>query len=153
MTSNVGARKLADFGTGIGFSTSSSMLEEQAKMDSIIKKELKNKFSPEFLNRLDDIVLFDQLKSEDVIRIVDIELNKFIARMGRQDYTFKFNKNAKEFLAKEGYDQAYGARPIKRAIQKYVEDAVADAILDGLLEEGKTYTVSKDKQEDKLIIK
>ena len=153
LTSNVGARKLADFGTGIGFSTSSSMLEEQAKMDSIIKKELKNKFSPEFLNRLDDIVLFDQLKSEDVIRIVDIELNKFIARMGRQDYTFKFNKNAKEFLAKEGYDQAYGARPIKRAIQKYVEDAVADAILDGMLKEGGTYTVSKDKKEDRLVIK
>ena len=153
MTSNVGARKLADFGTGIGFSTSSSMLEEQAKMDGIIKKELKNKFSPEFLNRLDDIVLFDQLKSEDVIKIVDIELNKFIERMGRQDYTFKFNKNAKEFLAKEGYDQAYGARPIKRAIQKYVEDAVADAILDGMLKEGGTYTVSKDKNEAKLIIK
>lgn len=153
MTSNVGARKLADFGTGIGFSTSSSMLEEQAKMDSIIKKELKNKFSPEFLNRLDDIVLFDQLQSEDVIKIVDIELNKFIERMGRQDYTFKFNKNAKEFLAKEGYDQAYGARPIKRAIQKYVEDAVADAILDGMLKEGGTYTVSKDKKEAKLVIK
>jgi ATP-dependent Clp protease ATP-binding subunit ClpC len=153
MTSNVGARKLADFGTGIGFSTSSSMLEEQAKMDGIIKKELKNKFSPEFLNRLDDIVLFDQLKSEDVIKIVDIELNKFIERMGRQDYTFKFNKNAKEFLAKEGYDQAYGARPIKRAIQKYVEDAVADAILDGILKEGKSYTISKDKKENKLTIK
>jgi len=84
---------------------------------------------------------------------VDIELNKFIERMGRQDYTFKFNKNAKEFLAKEGYDQAYGARPIKRAIQKYVEDAVADAILDGMLKEGGTYTVSKDKSEAKLIIK
>ncbi len=153
MTSNVGARKLADFGTGIGFSTSTSMLEEQAKMDGIIKKELKNKFSPEFLNRLDDIVLFDQLQADDVIKIVDIELNKFISRMGRQGYTFKFNKNAKEFLAKEGYDQAYGARPIKRAIQKYVEDAVADAILDGALEGGKTYTVSKDKKEDKLIIK
>ena len=153
MTSNVGARKLADFGTGIGFSTSSSMLEEQAKMDGIIKKELKIKFSPEFLNRLDDIVLFDQLKSEDVIKIVDIELNKFIERMGRQDYTFKFNKNAKEFLAKEGYDQAYGARPIKRAIQKYVEDAVADAILDGILKEGKSYTISKDKKENKLTIK
>jgi len=153
MTSNVGARKLADFGTGIGFSTSSSMLEEQAKMDGIIKKELKNKFSPEFLNRLDDIVLFDQLDSDDVIKIVDIELGKFITRMGRQDYTFKFNKNAKEFLAKEGYDQAYGARPIKRAIQKYVEDAVADAILDGILKEGKSYTISKDKKENKLIIK
>ena len=153
MTSNVGARKLADFGTGIGFSTSSSMLEEQAKMDSIIKKELKNKFSPEFLNRLDDIVLFDQLAETDVLKIVDIELNKFIARMGRQDYTFKFNKSAKEFLAKEGYDQQYGARPIKRAIQKYVEDVVADAILDSALEEGGTYTIMKDSKEDKLSIK
>ena len=153
LTSNVGARKLADFGTGIGFSTSSSMLEEQAKMDGIIKKELKNKFSPEFLNRLDDIIVFDQLGSEDVIKIVDIELNKFIERMIRQGYTFKFNKTTKEFLAKEGYDPAYGARPIKRAIQRYVEDAVADAILDGALKEGKSYTVSKDKSANKLIIK
>jgi|TARA_B110000240_G_scaffold97549_1_gene110443 ATP-dependent Clp protease ATP-binding subunit ClpC len=153
MTSNVGARKLTDFGTGIGFSTKSSMLGEQAKIDSIIKKELKNKFSPEFLNRLDDIILFDQLQTEDVINIVDIELNKFIDRMERQGYTFKFNKNAKAFIAKEGYDQAYGARPIKRAIQKYVEDAVADSILDGFLKEGKTYTMSKDSKNNKLIIK
>ena len=129
------------------------MIEEQAKMDSIIKKELKNKFSPEFLNRLSDIVLFDQLQAEDIIKIVDIELNKFIARMGRQGYTFKFNKNAKEFLAKEGYDQAYGARPIKRAIQKYVEDVAADAMLDGELKEGETYTISKDKTEEKLTCK
>ncbi len=153
LTSNVGARKLADFGTGIGFDTSSSMLQEQSKMDSIIKKELKNKFSPEFLNRLDDIIVFDQLASEDVIEIVDIELNKFVDRMERQGYTFKFNKATKEFLAKEGYDPAYGARPIKRAIQKYVEDAVADAILDGILKEGKSYIVSKAKEENKLIIK
>ena len=153
LTSNVGARKLADFGTGIGFDTSSSMLQEQSKMDGIIKKELKNKFSPEFLNRLDDIIVFDQLASEDVIEIVDIELNKFVDRMERQGYTFKFNKATKEFLANEGYDPAYGARPIKRAIQKYVEDAVADAILDAILKEGKSYTVSKAKEENKLIIK
>ena len=153
LTSNVGARKLADFGTGIGFSTPSSMLQEQSKMDGIIKKELKNKFSPEFLNRLDDIIVFDQLASDDVIKIVDIELNKFIDRMERQGFTFKFNKATKEFLAIEGYDQKYGARPIKRAIQKYVEDAVADAILDGLLKEGKSYIVSKAKDENKLIIK
>jgi len=153
LTSNVGARKLADFGTGIGFSTPSSMLQEQSKMDGIIKKELKNKFSPEFLNRLDDIIVFDQLASEDVIKIVDIELNKFIERMEHQGYTFKFNKATKEFLAKEGYDPAYGARPIKRAIQKYVEDVVADSILDGYLKEGKTYTVLKDKTDNKLIIK
>lgn len=153
LTSNVGARKLADFGTGIGFSTKSSMLEEQAKMDGIIKKELKNKFSPEFLNRLDDIIVFDQLQTDHVLAIVDIELNKFIERMGLQGYTFKFSKPTKEFLAKEGYDPAYGARPIKRAIQKYVEDAVADAILDGKIKEGKTYTISKDRKENKLNIK
>ena len=153
MTSNVGARKIADFGTGIGFSTSSSMLEEQSKMDSIIRKELKNKFSPEFLNRLDEIILFDQLSNDDVLHIVDIELDKFIERMGLQGYTFKFSKPTKEFLAKEGYDPAYGARPVKRAIQKYVEDAVADAILDGKLKEGKTYTISKDRKENKLNIK
>ena len=153
LTSNVGARKLADFGTGIGFSTSSSMLEEQAKMDGIIKKELKNKFSPEFLNRLDDIIVFDQLNTEHVLAIVDIELNKFIERMGLQGYTFKFSKPTKEFLAKEGYDPAYGARPIKRAIQRYVEDAVADAILDGKVKEGKSYTISKDRKENRLTIK
>lgn len=153
LTSNVGARKLADFGTGIGFSTKSSMLEEQAKMDNVIKKELKNKFSPEFLNRLDDIIVFDQLNSEHVLDIVDIELNKFIERMGLQGYTFKFSKPTKEFLAKEGYDPAYGARPIKRAIQRYVEDAVADAILDGKVKEGKSYTISKDRKENKLNIK
>ena len=153
MTSNVGARKLADFGTGIGFSTQSSMLEEQAKMDGIIKKELKNKFSPEFLNRLDDIILFDQLTTEDVIQIVDIELGHFIERMQDQGYTFKFNKTAKEFLAKEGYDPAYGARPVKRAIQKYVEDVIADAILDGKVKEGKTYTISKAKSNDKLSVR
>ena len=153
LTSNVGARKLADFGTGIGFSTTSSMLEEQAKMDGIIKKELKNKFSPEFLNRLDDIIVFDQLDSEHVLSIVDIELRKFIDRMNMQGYTFKFSKPTKEFLAKEGYDPKYGARPIKRAIQRYVEDAVADAILDGKVKEGNTYTISKDTKENKLNIK
>ena len=153
LTSNVGARKLADFGTGIGFSTTSSMLEEQAKMDGIIKKELKNKFSPEFLNRLDDIIVFDQLDSENVLSIVDIELSKFIDRMSMQGYTFKFSKPTKEFLAKEGYDPKYGARPIKRAIQRYVEDAVADAILDGKVKEGNTYTISKDTKENKLNIK
>jgi ATP-dependent Clp protease ATP-binding subunit ClpC len=122
-------------------------------MDAIIKKELKNKFSPEFLNRLDDIILFDQLKSEDIFKIVDIELEAFNKRMQEEGYTFKFNKNAKVLLSKEGYDQAYGARPIKRAIQKYVEDIVADAILEGQVVKGGTYTIGKDKSEDKLIIK
>lgn len=153
MTSNVGARKLVDFGTGIGFQSKSTVATESAKIDAIIKKELKNKFSPEFLNRLDDIILFDQLSNSDIIKIVDIELNLFNERMSEHDYTFKFTKAAKEFLAVEGYDHAYGARPLKRAIQKYVEDLIADHIVDGNLKPGKTYTINKIKTEDKLKLK
>jgi len=153
MTSNVCARKVSDFGSGIGFSSSSTIAEESKKMDSIIKKELKNKFSPEFLNRLDDIILFDQLQNEDILKIVQIELNAFCERMAMEGYSFKFTKLAKDFLVKEGYDQAYGARPVKRAIQRYVEDIVADAILDQSLKADKIYTISKNKDEDKLFIK
>ena len=153
MTSNVGARKLSDFGSGIGFASNSSIAEENKKMDSIIKKELKNKFSPEFLNRLDDIILFDQLQSEDILKIVQIELDHFSDRMLSEGYVFKFSKQAKDFLVKEGYDQAYGARPIKRAIQRYVEDIVADAILDQSLVKDQEYLITKERSEDKLFIK
>lgn len=153
MTSNVGARKLSDFGTGIGFQSESTIATESAKMDVIIKKELKNKFSPEFLNRLDDIVFFDQLTNKDIAKIVDIELNQFNERMSEYDYFFNFTKSAKEFLVVEGYDPAYGARPLKRAIQKYVEDLVADHIISGTLKPGKTYTINKLKADDKLKLK
>jgi len=153
MTSNVGARKVSDFGTGIGFASESNIAQEKAKVESIIKKELKTKFSPEFLNRLDDIIFFDQLNQDHVLKIVDIELDIFNERMAENNYSFKFTKTAKEFLAKEGYDSKFGARPIKRAIQKYVEDIVADAIIEGQLIEGKTVTITKERDEDKLIIK
>ena len=153
MTSNVGARKVADFGAGIGFASGSAIAEESKKMDAIIKKELKNKFSPEFLNRLDDIILFDQLESVDILKIVQIELDNFSDRMQDEGYIFKFAKPAKDFLVKEGYDQAYGARPIKRAIQKYVEDIVADAIIDQTIKKDTEYTITKNTSEDKLFIK
>jgi len=153
MTSNVGARKVSDFGAGIGFASGSTIAEESKKMDAIIKKELKNKFSPEFLNRLDDIILFDQLESVDILKIVQIELDNFSDRMQDEGYIFKFAKPAKDFLVKEGYDQAYGARPIKRAIQKYVEDIVADAIIDQTIKKDTEYTITKNTSEDKLFIK
>ena len=154
MTSNVGARKLSDFGTGVGFQTENTLAQKSAKIEAVIKKELKNKFSPEFLNRLDDIVLFDHLSSDDVIRIVDIELDDFNDRMLEEGYQFKFTKIAKEFIASEGYDKAFGARPIKRAIQKYVEDLVADSILTETIEpREKPYTISKLKTDNKLNIK
>jgi ATP-dependent Clp protease ATP-binding subunit ClpC len=153
MTSNVGARKVQDFGTGVGFSSQSALINESAKTDAIIQKELKNKFSPEFLNRLDQIILFNQLEQENIIKIVDIELGKFNERMEDEGYTFKFTNAAKEFLATEGYDPLYGARPIKRAIQKYVEDLVADAIIDGKVKDGGSYTLNKVKTNSKLTLK
>ncbi|MDB9900149.1 ATP-dependent Clp protease ATP-binding subunit [bacterium] len=153
MTSNVGARKVQDFGSGVGFSSTSSVVQESAKAEAVIKKELKNKFSPEFLNRVDKLVLFGQLSHDNILNIVDIELNNFNERMEESGYTFKFTKAAKDFLAVEGYDAAYGARPVKRAIQKYVEDLVADSILEEKLVSGKTYTINKIKADSKLTLK
>ena len=154
MTSNIGARKVADFGTGVGFQSDSILLQQSAKIEGIIKKELKNKFSPEFLNRLDDIILFDHLTIENVIKIVDIELSTFNERMIEEGYNFKFMKSAKEFIANEGYDKAYGARPVKRAIQKYVEDLIADLILtEEITPREDAYTLSKLKSDNKLNLK
>ena len=153
MTSNVGARKVQDFGNGVGFNSESSVVQESAKKYAIIKKELKNKFSPEFLNRLDQLILFSQLSNDSILKIVDIELDHFNDRMEESGYQFKFTKATKDFLAIEGYDVLYGARPVKRAIQKYVEDLVADAIIDGKLKVGNTYTINKNKTDSKLTLK
>ena len=154
MTSNVGAKKAADFGSGIGFQSRSAVANEKAKIESIIKKELKAKFTPEFLNRLDEVILFDQLNDEHMLQIVDIELDDVRERLYEQGIQLKFTKQAKEFLVKEGYDPAYGARPLKRSIQRYVEDLLADAILEGNVVEGsKVYTITHSKNDDKLSLR
>ena len=154
MTSNVGAKKAAEFGAGIGFQSASSIATEKARIDAVIDKELKSKFTPEFLNRLDETVLFNQLTAEDMLDIVEIELNNVRERMFEQDIRIKFTKAAKDFLVTEGYDVAYGARPLKRAIQNYVEDILADGILDGEIVPGeKVYAVSYRKGSDKLSVK
>lgn len=154
MTSNIGARKVAEFGTGIGFDTDTNIGTNKAKVEAIVRKELKNKFAPEFLNRMDDIILFDHLKEEDVISIVDLELMDVIERMYDQGYFVKFTKASKVFLAQAGYDQQFGARPIKRAIQNYVEDLLSDNILDNTMKVGdKVYTINHTKGSDKLSLK
>ena len=155
MTSNVGAKKVSEFGTGIGFETKkSSIAGRKAHTEAIIAKELKNKFAPEFLNRLDDVVLFDQLKHEDILQIVDIEVRHLVIRMFDQKYNIKVTKQAKEFLAEKGYDPDYGARPLKRAVQTYIEDLLADAIIKGEIVRGdEVYTINHTKKEDKLSIK
>ena len=154
MTSNVGAKKVSEFGTGIGFQSNSSLIGRKSRIESIIRKELKNKFTPEFLNRLDDIVLFQQLEEKSILKIVDIELDKVIKRLAEQKYLIKILKSAKQFIAKQGYDPEYGARPLNRAVQSYVEDLLADAIINGELQEGDTiHTIYHEKDSDKLSLK
>ena len=155
MTSNIGAKKAADFGGGIGFETKDKSSMEKSRIESIIRKELKNKFAPEFLNRLDDVVLFNHLEEEDILKIVDIEIGQVIDRLAGQGYQIKVNKAAKLFLMKEGYDRAYGARPMKRAIQSHVEDLLADAIISKkMTKDSKAiYQIVHNKSSDKLSIK
>ena len=154
MTSNVGAKRVAEFGAGIGFNNSNTKATHKMQMETVIRKELKNKFAPEFLNRLDEIVLFDTLEREDVIKIEDIEIAKVVKRLDVQGYTIKLTKPAMNFLAENGYDPQYGARPLKRAVQTYVEDLLADAIINGKMTKGKkVYNISYKKGEDKLFIK
>ena len=131
MTSNIGARDLKDFGAGIGFSTRAKEENMDGLMRSTIQNALKKTFSPEFLNRLDDVIVFNSLKREDIHKIIDITLNKLFSRILALGYEVELTDIAKDFLADKGYDPQYGARPLNRAIQKYLEDAVAEEILKG----------------------
>jgi ATP-dependent Clp protease ATP-binding subunit ClpC len=152
MTSNVGAKRVAEFGGGIGFSSSNTSLK--LEMETVIRKELKNKFAPEFLNRLDEIVLFDALAIESVIKIADIEVANVVKRMESQGYLIKVSKTAMQHIAENGYDSQYGARPLKRAIQTYIEDLLADSIIAGTMVKGnKVYNISHKKGDGKLFIK
>ena len=120
MTSNIGARKLKDFGSGVGFGTSAQKSQESSNARSVIENALKKAFAPEFLNRIDDVVVFNNLEKEDIDKIIDIELEKLLKRISELGYTLKLSKKAKSFIAEKGFDKQYGARPLKRAIQKYV---------------------------------
>ena len=136
MTSNIGARDLKDFGAGIGFSTKAKEENMDDLMKSTIQNALKKTFSPEFLNRLDDVIVFNSLKREDIHKIIDLTLNKLFARIMALGYDVELTEKAKDFLADKGYDPQYGARPLNRAIQKYLEDAVAEEILKGEVQPG-----------------
>ncbi len=141
MTSNIGVRDLKDFGTGIGFATKSRTDNQDDIMKSTIQSALKKTFSPEFLNRLDDVIVFNSLSRDDIHKIIDISLGRLIARITNIGYNISLTDKAKDFLAEKGYDQQYGARPLNRAIQKYVEDPLAEEILKGEVQEGDTIVV------------
>jgi ATP-dependent Clp protease ATP-binding subunit ClpC len=149
MTSNIGVKKLQDFGTGIGFGGSSYSTEEQKK--EILKKEMKNYFSPEFINRIDETIIFNSLDQESLKKIVSIELNKLMKRLGDLKLNFSFDDKLVEHISKVGFDEVYGARPIKRAIQDEVEDLVSESVLSDIVKEGGTYTLSVEDK--KVVIK
>jgi len=140
MTSNIGVRDLKDFGAGIGFANRAKADNLDEIMKSTIQSALKKAFSPEFLNRLDDVVVFNSLSKEDIFKIIDISLGKLFHRITDLGYRIVLTEKAKDFLANKGYDQQYGARPLNRAIQKYLEDAIAEEILKGELTEGDVIT-------------
>jgi ATP-dependent Clp protease ATP-binding subunit ClpC len=136
MTSNIGVRDLKDFGSGIGFTTKANQANDEEVMKSTIQNALKRAFSPEFLNRLDDVIVFNSLQREHIHKIIDITLGKLFARILTLGYTVELTEKAKDFLAEKGYDPQFGARPLNRAIQKYLEDPVAEEILKGEITEG-----------------
>jgi len=144
MTSNVGARKLQEFGTGVGYGTKAKLDRIDDDSENVIQDSLKKAFSPEFLNRLDDVIVFKSLGKEEIGKIVDIPLNDVIERVKEMGYTLKLDDTLKEYLIEKGYDEKYGARPLNRAIQKYVEDPVAEKVLDGDISLGDIVTISYD---------
>jgi len=153
LTSNVGVREVSSFGKNMGFETGSSLINEETKARAIIEKALKKKFRPEFLNRIDEAIIFNSLSEEDIHKIIYVELAKLEERIGEMNYKLEIDKESIDFLAKQGYDEAYGARPLNRAIQHYVEDKVADEILMGNVAEGDTISLVLDKEKQELKIK
>ena len=152
MTSNIGARQIKDFGNGVGFETSSQKAQSEEYEKSVIRNALKKTFSPEFLNRIDDIVIFNSLDKKDMLKIIDIELEKVINRIKKLGFEIKISRKAKEFLVDKGYDKKYGARPLKRAIQKYLEDLIAQEIVTDSIKENDIIKVDLDNKNPKLFL-
>lgn len=152
MTSNIGSRELKDFGKGIGFQSSTSN-DTNDYANSIIQKALKKAFAPEFLNRIDDLIMFNSLTQADIHKIIDIELNGLYKRINDLGYNIKISGAAKDFIAEKGYDVQFGARPLKRAIQKYLEDEMAEVIIKANIAEGDTISVGLDKAKQKITTK
>lgn len=144
MTSNIGARQLKDFGQGVGFSTTAKKESADDHSAGVIQNALKKAFAPEFLNRIDDVIIFNALEKEDIHKIIDIELKSLYLRIEELGYKIELTEEAKDYIADKGFDAAYGARPLKRAIQKYLEDPLAEEIIQSNINEGDTIKVSLD---------
>ncbi|MGZ3901779.1 MAG: AAA family ATPase, partial [Bacteroidia bacterium] len=152
MTSNIGARQLKDFGTGVGFGTTTRKEGETEASNAVIQNALKKAFAPEFLNRIDDVIMFNSLERADIHKIIDIELANLFGRVTGLGYTIKITEAAKDYIVEKGYDPNYGARPLKRAIQKYLEDPMAEEIIKNNLSEGDEIEVDYNKEKDEIVV-
>ncbi|MBL6871542.1 MAG: ATP-dependent Clp protease ATP-binding subunit, partial [Flavobacteriales bacterium] len=153
MTSNIGARQLQDFGTGVGFGTKTRNDNDQDNMKGVIQNALKKTFAPEFLNRIDDVVIFNSLTRKDILKIIDIELEKLFKRINTLGYKVELTKVAKEYIAEKGFDEKYGARPLNRAIQKYIEDPLAEEIIKKKVKEGDLIKLDFDEKKEEILVK
>jgi ATP-dependent Clp protease ATP-binding subunit ClpC len=153
MTSNIGSRQLKDFGAGVGFGTASKKQQADSHAKGVIENALKKSFAPEFLNRIDDVVIFNALEKEDIHAIIDIELEQLLDRIDGLGYKLTLSEKAKDYIADKGFDRQYGARPLKRAIQKYIEDALAEKIVNSKLKEYDSIFMDLDEEKDELTIK
>ena len=153
MTSNIGARQLADFGTGVGFGTSAREAQKEEAAKSVVQNALRKAFAPEFLNRIDDMIMFRSLTREDIHKIIDLELAKLYGRINDLGYDIKMTDSAKDFIVDKGYDEKFGARPLKRAIQKLIEDPLAEEIVKSNLKEGDKIKIDYKAGAEDLIVK
>lgn len=153
MTSNIGARQLADFGTGVGFGTKSQNEQRDENSKIVIQNALRKAFSPEFLNRMDDMIMFKSLSRENILAIIDLELQKLYKRIGDLGYEIDLTEKAKDFIVDKGYDEKFGARPLKRAIQKYIEDPLAEEIIKSNLQEGDKISLDLEEGQEILSVK
>jgi len=153
MTSNIGSRQLKDFGAGVGFGTASKKKQADSHAKGVIENALKKSFAPEFLNRIDDVVIFNALEKEDIHAIIDIELEQLLDRIDGLGYKLTLSEKAKDYIVDKGFDRQYGARPLKRAIQKYIEDALAEKIVNSQLNENDSIFMDLDEEKDELTIK
>ena len=152
MTSNIGARQLADFGTGVGFGTQAQQESKEDNVKSVIQNALRKAFSPEFLNRIDDMIMFKSLGRKEIHSIIDIELANLYARILSLGYDISLTEKAKEFIVDQGYDEKFGARPLKRAIQKYIEDPLAEEIIKSSFKDGEKVTMDLNKEKNGLAV-
>ena len=150
MTSNIGVRQLKDFGEGVGFATASRVQNQDEANKAVIEKALKRTFSPEFLNRIDDVIIFNSLTKEHIFEIIDILMKGVMKRLTNLGFSLELTEEAKGFIADKGYDQQFGARPLHRAIQKYLEDPLAEEILNMNIKPGDVLEAGLDKENGKL---